>query len=135
MYVFVLDAYRAYTNASGTLIIGDVITFTLQMVYTGNPFFQMLFVLNRFIPELSSFWEEISNSTSPLLEKTNSTITATVNFYQIASCLSFRPINSIVSFRQPIVDLLPGSATNDINHSHGNVFPPVNVSCEYLQTL
>ena len=129
--VFVLDDFRAHTNASGTLIIGDVITFFSQMVYTGNPFFEMLFVLYRYI-RLPPSNEQMDNTTSPQLEKTNSTITATVNFYQIASCLSYEEISTAVFFRPHIVDLLPGSATNDIKNGHNIVFVPVNVLCEYL---
>ena len=104
------------------------------MVYTGNPFFQMLFTLCRY-SLLPYSLEYMYNTTSPQLEKTNSTITATVNFYQIASCLSDERICSAVYFQQPIVDLLPGSATNAIDASHWTEFAAVTASCEYLQTL
>lgn len=106
------------------------------MGYFGNPFFQMEFTIYRFFPPLN-LSELIDNTTSPQLEMglSNSTVTATVKFYQIASCLYNQQIRSIIQFQQPIVDLLPGSATNEINVTFLIHFEPVPVLCEYLQTM
>lgn len=124
------------TGAPDNLIIGDVITYYSKMGYFGNPFFQMEFTIYRFFPPLN-LSELIDNTTSPQLEMglSNSTVTATVKFYQIASCLYNQQIRSIIQFQQPIVDLLPGSATNEINVTFLIHFEPVPVLCEYLQTM
>lgn len=125
---------RVSTNASRTFIIGDVIRYFGQMIYDGNPFFQMLFILYRSFPP-PCLWELMDNTTSPQLEKSYSTITASVIFYQIASCPSYQHTTLYVEFQQPIVELLPGSATNSINDTLSTDLGPVYVSCEYLQTF
>ena len=126
-----VDDIRTRNNASGTLIIGDVITYFCQLVYLGNPYFQMLFYLNRFSGEL------LDNTTSPQLEKSNSTITATVNFYHIASCLSYATIECFAYVTQPIIgSLLPNSATNAI--AYGGItagYFPATVQCEYFSDI
>ena len=106
------------------------------MSYFGNPFFQMEFTIYRYFPSLN-LSELIDNTTSPQLEMglSNSTVTATVKFYQIASCLSNQQIRLIIQFQQPIVDILPGSASNEINEAFLIHFEQVPVLCEYLQTM
>lgn len=122
------------TDAPDKLIIGDVITYFSIIGYFGNLFFQIQFTLYRIFQPLN-LSELMYNTTSPQLEKSNSTVSATVMFYQIASCPSYQHTRLIVEFQQPIVDLLPGSATNNINESFSIDIDPVSVSCEYLQTF
>lgn len=126
----VADDLITSTDPSDDLNIGDVIRYSCKLVYHENPFFLPIFYLQRYWP-----LEDIDNTRSPQLEKSNSLITATAIFYQTASCLSFLNMQCVLMFGQPVGNLPPGSATNSPDNVAISGLPSVEVSCEYLANI
>lgn len=122
IFVLVVDYLVPSINASGPLIIGDVITYSCQVRYFGNPFLPTTIYLERYA--------ELTDNSTSQFENSNFTITATATFYQTASCLLFSYTNCMLMFGQPVGNLLPGSATNAPNAYAITTFPAVEVSCE-----